>query len=48
MNEATRDSGKVVLACQGLRKIYRQGTGEGSEVPVLMGVDLEILSLIHI
>ena len=28
-----------VLACQGLRKIYRQGD---SEVPVLLGVDLEI------
>ena len=32
----------VVLACQGLSKIYRQGTGEGAEVPVLLGVDLEI------
>ncbi len=35
---------KVVLACQGLKKIYRQGTGEGSEVPVLTGVDLEIIA----
>jgi lipoprotein releasing system ATP-binding protein len=30
------------LACQGLSKIYRQGEGEGSEVRVLQGVDLEI------
>ena len=35
---------EVVLACQGLRKIFRQGTGEGSEVPVLLGVDLEIVA----
>ncbi|MBP6708653.1 MAG: ATP-binding cassette domain-containing protein, partial [Candidatus Accumulibacter sp.] len=28
-----------VLACQGLRKIYRQGD---TDVPVLLGVDLEI------
>ena len=32
----------IVLACQGLKKIYRQGTGEGAEVPVLLGVDIEI------
>jgi lipoprotein-releasing system ATP-binding protein len=32
----------IVLACQGLSKIYRQGEGEGSEVRVLQGVDLEI------
>ena len=32
----------IVLACQGLKKIYRQGTGEGAEVPVLLGVDMEI------
>ena len=32
----------VVLACQGLKKIYRQGEGEGAEVPVLLGVDMEI------
>jgi lipoprotein-releasing system ATP-binding protein len=32
-----------VLACQGLTKIYRQGTGEGAEVPVLVGVNLEIV-----
>ncbi len=38
------DAKKVVLACQGLKKIYRQGTGEGAEVPVLMGVDLEIVA----
>ena len=44
MNEAMGDPGNVVLACQGLKKIYRQGTGEGSEVPVLMGVDLEIVA----
>jgi lipoprotein-releasing system ATP-binding protein len=30
---------EVVLACQGLSKIYRQGD---TEVPVLLGVDLEI------
>ena len=29
----------VVLACQGLSKVYRQGD---VEVPVLLGVDLEI------
>ncbi len=34
---------QIVLACQGLTKIYRQGTGEGAEVPVLVGVDLEIV-----
>lgn len=35
---------EVVLACQGLQKIYRQGTGQGAEVPVLLGVNLEILA----
>ena len=30
---------EIVLACKGLRKIFRQGD---SEVPVLLGVDLEI------
>ena len=35
------DSRPVVLACQGLKKIYRQGTGEGAEVPVLTVVDLQ-------
>ena len=30
---------EVVLACKGLRKVYRQGN---SEVPVLLGVDLEV------
>ena len=35
---------KVVLACQGLKKIYRQGVGEGSEVPVLLGVDMTIMA----
>jgi len=34
---------QIVLACKGLRKIYRQGAGEGGEVPVLLGVDLEIV-----
>jgi lipoprotein-releasing system ATP-binding protein len=38
------DIQKVVLACQGLAKIYRQGSGEGAEVPVLTGVDLSILA----
>jgi lipoprotein-releasing system ATP-binding protein len=38
------DSGKVVLACQGLQKVYRQGSGEGTAVPVLTGVDLEIVA----
>ena len=32
----------IVLACRGLRKIFRQGTGAASEVPVLLGVDLQI------
>jgi len=38
------DGRDVVLACQGLTKIYRQGTGEGAEVPVLTGVDFEVLA----
>ena len=38
------DEKKIVLACQGLKKIYRQGTGEGAEVPVLTGVNLEIMA----
>ena len=38
------DEQKIVLACQGLKKIYRQGTGEGAEVPVLMGVNLQIMA----
>ena len=44
MNEAMSQSNNVVLACQGLTKIYRQGRGEGAEVPVLTGVDLEIIA----
>ena len=43
MNNAmteTRDLTKIVLACQGLQKIYRQGAT--NEVRVLNGVDLEI------
>jgi lipoprotein-releasing system ATP-binding protein len=40
--EISQKSRAVVLACQGLKKIYRQGTGEGAEVPVLLGVDLEV------
>jgi len=42
MKEAKNDTREIVLACQGLTKIYRQGTGEGAEVPVLLGVDLQI------
>ena len=42
MNEVKNDPREIVLACQGLKKIYRQGTGEGAEVPVLLGVDLQI------
>ena len=34
--------GECVLACQGLQKIYRQGSGEAAEVPVLLGVDLTV------
>ena len=44
MSEAMNNVPKVVLACQGLTKIYRQGTGEGAEVPVLSGVDFEVLA----
>ena len=36
------ESNELVLACQGLSKIYRQGEGEGSEVRVLQSVDLAI------
>ncbi len=38
------DSRKIVLACQGLQKIYRQGAGEGTAVPVLNGVDLAVVA----
>ncbi len=34
---------EIVLACQGLKKIYRQGSAN-TEVPVLLGVDLEIIA----
>ena len=34
--------GEPVLACQGLSKIYRQGSSEAAEVPVLLGVDLTV------
>lgn len=44
MNEAIGEVGDVVLSCQGLTKIYRQGSGEGAEVPVLTGVDFEVLA----
>ena len=42
MNSPLSDAKSVVLACQGLTKIYRQGSGEGAEVPVLTGVDFEV------
>lgn len=42
MNESSKQLPNIVLACQGLTKIYRQGTGEGAEVPVLNGVELSI------
>ena len=44
MNEAIGEVSNVVLACQGLTKIYRQGTGAASEVPVLTGVDFAVRS----
>ena len=34
----------IVLACQGLHKIYRQGPRAAFAVPVLMGVDMEIMA----
>lgn len=36
------ESNTLVLACDGLQKIYRQGTGEGAAVPVLTGVTLRV------
>ncbi|CAG0954981.1 Lipoprotein-releasing system ATP-binding protein LolD [Rhodocyclaceae bacterium] len=39
MSEERLASGEAVLACKGLKKIFRQGD---AEVPVLLGVDLEI------
>jgi len=46
MNDRTpaADVPRVVLSCAGLTKIYRQGTGEGAEVPVLLGVNLEVVA----
>ena len=40
MSEVMSENRQIVLACQGLRKVYRQGSAY--EVPVLNGVDLEI------
>ena len=39
MSEEQLASGGAVLSCRGLKKIFRQGD---AEVPVLVGVDLEI------
>ena len=36
------ENGKIILACRGLEKIYRQGVGAVNEVPVLLGVDLKV------
>jgi len=46
MNDRTpaADVPRVVLSCAGLTKIYRQGTGEGAEVQVLLGVNLEVVA----
>ena len=40
MSDVMSETRQIVLACQGLRKVYRQGSAY--EVPVLNGVDLEI------
>lgn len=32
----------VVLACRGLRKVFREGAGAANKVPVLSGVDLAV------
>ena len=40
MSDVMSETRQIVLACQGLKKIYRQGSAY--EVPVLNGVDLEI------
>ena len=32
----------VVLSCRGLQKTYRQGVRGNAEVPVLLGVDLQV------
>ncbi|MCC7486235.1 MAG: ATP-binding cassette domain-containing protein [Burkholderiales bacterium] len=39
VNGATQRGGEPVMACRGLRKIFRQGA---LEVPVLLGVDLDV------
>ena len=46
MNDRTPAANEqhVVLSCSGLTKIYRQGTGEGAEVPVLLGVNLAVVA----
>ena len=38
----TMEKPEIVLACRELKKIYRQGTRAAFEVPVLLGVDMEI------
>ena len=40
MSDVMSENRQIVLACQRLRKVYRQGSAY--EVPVLNGVDLEI------
>ena len=40
MSDVMSETRQIVLACQGLRKVYRQGSAY--EVSVLNGVDLEI------
>nr|WP_305073958.1 lipoprotein-releasing ABC transporter ATP-binding protein LolD [Propionivibrio sp.] len=40
MSDVMSENRQIVLACQGLRKVYRQGSAY--EVSVLNGVDLEI------
>ena len=38
------DAGQIVLSCRGLTKTYRQGAGAGVEVPVLLGIDLDVIA----